>query len=237
MTKLKIAFKTDNADKDDSIDLTTLINTLSSVKASLNLLSHNSIAYNFKHTKISSFAICIDMQDKHDEDILFESRDELYYDEYACDLENIINLNFTEKFKNKRHSASIKKLLKTISNQSEDVEISFNDTIENKTKIVYLENSKARKAFVFLRNKLSPTNNTITGEGNITTLSVNKKYIGLDFNGENIEIRANEKIVADIIHKKHEIGDTVEFSVEKMDNKTFASLLYLHNITKFPKLL
>lgn len=234
MTNVRLSFKTDG----ETISLDTLINSLSSVKASMKHILGNKVAFDFNHTKIACFEVSMTINDSYEEVDLFEHRNEKTYNDYADSVMDIVTLSSFHTDKN--YIKSVKRLLKTISNQTEDVELFFQNDKEDFVKSIYIDNKKAKKAYVELERQLSPPNTElITNTGKITTMSVTKREIGIDCDClmKEIEFKINEDVKQDIINKRHEIGDTVDFSVEKKPNDKQYKLLYLSNTTKNPTLL
>jgi len=233
MTNVKLSFKTD----EEILSLDTLINSLTSVRSGLKSVLGNGVAFNFNHTRVACFEVSMTIVDSFDTDELFEKRNEKKYSDYSETLSEIIEMkNFHT---DKKYIKSIKRLLKTISNQEDDVEISFQNENENFIKTIYIENKKARRSFVALEKELSDEETEIiTNVGKITTISISKKLIGIDSPciKSEIEFKIDSTIAQEIINKRYEIGDTVEFSVEKKPHKTKYTLLYISNKTKNPTL-
>jgi len=233
MTDVKLSFKTDEM----TINIDTLIHSLSSVKTGMKSILGDKISFQFNHTKIACFEISMTINDSYDTDVLFEHRKENTYSDYVQTLYDIISLK--EFHLSKKYIKSIKKLLKTISNQDEDVEMSFQNDDENFIKTIYIDNSKAKKSYIEPERRLPPPDPEInSNSGKITTISISKRLIGVDCNctQKEIEFKINDKIIQDIVNKRYEIGDNVEFSVEKRPHKQKHTLLYLSNTTKTPTL-
>jgi len=233
MTDVKLSFKTEGM----TINIDTLVNSLTSVKSGMKSILGNKVSFQFNHTRIACFEISMTINDSFDTDVLFEHRNEQTYNDYTLTLSDVIDLK--EFHLSKKYIKSIKKLLKTISNQDEDVEISFQNDDENFIKTIYIDNNKAKKSYIELERRLTPPDTEIiTNSGKITTISIYKKLIGIDCDclQKEIEFKTNDKINQDIVNKHYEIGDNVEFSVEKLPHKQKYTLLYLSNTTKTPTL-
>jgi len=235
MTNLDIAFQTEEATKETTIHLDTLINTLSSVKSSMNSLFGKRVSFDFKHTSISSFKVSITINDSFDQEELFEHRNEKNYDDYISILNNIISGDTINT--DVSYIKSIQKLLKTISNEKEDVELTIQNDDENFRKVLYIDNKKAKDGYVRLRKILSKENvEIVNNKGTIFSLSASKSQtqIGVSFDSGNtigLICNANERIRADILSKLYKIGDKVEFSAETEPNKKTAKLLYIDNLS------
>jgi len=244
MISMDLIFKVEGATRETTINLDIFLNTIESIRTTLNYLSKNTISYDFKHTNVSSFKISVDIYTAQNYGILFENRKEEFYNTYCDIVTSILEGSIPKNLSETRYKASIKKLFKTLAEQSEDVELIFENKENKQVKTVSINNTKVKNGYIKLKQYLSDTKIKILNiEGIIYDIALSKKVIGIkqkDSNEEIIEFKIDNIIASMFMKKEYELNDEVIVTLEKEERKRRTKLLYIKNITKnttFPKTL